>query len=95
MTRSTLILSGLIFGLFTSMLLSLCVGPADIPLRGVFALFLGGEHVDSSLSVILLDIRMPRVVLAVLVGAALAQSGAVMQGLFQNPMADPYILSHP
>ena len=74
------------------MLLSLCVGPADIPLRSVFALFLGGEHVDSSLSVILLDIRMPRVVLAVLVGAALAQSGAVMQGLFQNPMADPYIV---
>tara|TARA_Y100001934_G_C12337073_1_gene768189 strand:- start:755 stop:1597 length:843 start_codon:yes stop_codon:yes gene_type:complete len=35
---------------------------------------------------------MPRVILAVLVGAALAQSGAVMQGLFQNPMADPYIV---
>ena len=64
----------------------------DIPLRSVFTLLRGDEHVDSSLSVILFDIRMPRVILAVLVGAALAQSGAVMQGLFQNPMADPYIV---
>lgn len=35
------------------------------------------------------DIRMPRVLTAVLVGAALAVSGAVMQGLFRNPLADP------
>ena len=92
MTRSTLILSALILSLITSTLFSLCVGPVDIPLRSVFTLFWGDEYVDSSLSVILFDIRMPRVVLAVLVGAALAQSGAVMQGLFQNPMADPYIV---
>lgn len=38
---------------------------------------------------ILLNIRMPRVVLAVLIGAALAVSGAAMQGLFRNPLADP------
>lgn len=42
--------------------------------------------------VIVREIRPPRVALAVLVGAALALSGAVMQGLFQNPMADPYII---
>lgn len=38
------------------------------------------------------NIRLPRVLLAVLVGAALAQSGAVMQGLFRNPLADPGLL---
>ncbi|MCC7261056.1 MAG: iron chelate uptake ABC transporter family permease subunit, partial [Candidatus Latescibacteria bacterium] len=38
------------------------------------------------------DIRLPRVILAALVGAMLALSGAVMQGFFQNPMADPYII---
>ena len=92
MTRSTLILSALIIVLIISTLFSLCVGPVDIPLRNVFTLFWGDEYVDSSLVVILFDIRMPRVILAVLVGAALAQSGAVMQGLFQNPMADPYIV---
>ena len=39
-----------------------------------------------------LNIRLPRVLLAVLVGAALATSGVIMQGLFRNPMADPGLL---
>lgn len=42
--------------------------------------------------VILFGIRLPRVALSMLVGAALALSGAMMQGVFQNPMADPHIL---
>lgn len=39
-----------------------------------------------------LNIRLPRVLLAVLVGAALAAAGVIMQGLFRNPMADPGLL---
>ena len=39
--------------------------------------------------IIIFDIRLPRVILGVLIGAALAVSGAVMQGLFRNPLADP------
>ena len=39
--------------------------------------------------IIILDIRLPRAVLGLLVGASLAVSGAVMQGLFRNPLADP------
>lgn len=42
--------------------------------------------------IILLDIRLPRLVLGVLVGSALAVSGAIMQGLFRNPLADPGIV---
>ena len=41
---------------------------------------------------IILDIRLPRILLAVLVGCALAVSGTTMQGLFKNPMADPFII---
>ncbi|MFN4217674.1 MAG: FecCD family ABC transporter permease [Candidatus Bipolaricaulia bacterium] len=41
---------------------------------------------------ILMQIRLPRVLLAALVGGALALCGAVMQGLFRNPLADPYLL---
>src|SRR5690606_1435044 len=41
---------------------------------------------------ILWNIRLPRVLLAGLVGAALAIAGAAFQGLFQNPLADPYTL---
>jgi iron complex transport system permease protein len=75
-------------------LLSLCTGPVDIPLTQVLRLVLGDARVDGDAmaATILRDIRLPRVLLAILVGAALAQSGAVMQGFFQNPMADPYII---
>jgi iron complex transport system permease protein len=45
-----------------------------------------------SLQTIILDIRLPRILLAGLVGAALAVAGATYQGLFRNPLADPYLL---
>ncbi|MEA1985726.1 MAG: iron chelate uptake ABC transporter family permease subunit [Euryarchaeota archaeon] len=45
-----------------------------------------------SASTIILDIRLPRVLLGALVGAGLATAGAAMQGLLKNPMADPYII---
>jgi len=44
------------------------------------------------LETIILDIRLPRILLAGLVGAALAVAGATYQGLFRNPLADPYLL---
>ena len=44
------------------------------------------------LEMIILDIRLPRIFLAGLVGAALAVAGATYQGLFRNPLADPYLL---
>ncbi|TIW85058.1 MAG: iron ABC transporter, partial [Mesorhizobium sp.] len=43
-------------------------------------------------SLIVYDIRLPRIILGMLVGAALAVSGAVMQGLFRNPLADPGLI---
>jgi iron complex transport system permease protein len=46
----------------------------------------------SPLETIILDIRLPRVILAGLVGAALAIAGATYQGLFRNPLADPYLI---
>lgn len=48
--------------------------------------------VDDPLWNIWLNIRMPRIMLAIIVGMALATSGAVMQGLFRNPLADPGLL---
>ncbi|WP_062226835.1 FecCD family ABC transporter permease [Aureimonas frigidaquae] len=44
---------------------------------------------DAGLAAVVLDIRLPRVLLAMAVGAALALSGAMLQGLFRNPLADP------
>jgi iron complex transport system permease protein len=47
---------------------------------------------DGVSKTILYDIRLPRVITALLVGAALGASGAVLQGILRNPLADPYIL---
>jgi iron complex transport system permease protein len=56
-----------------------------------------GDHIDTSdisdsSKIIILNIRLPRVLLGVIVGAALSISGAAFQGIFKNPMADPYII---
>ena len=82
-----------------AMLVGLLVGPADLTVHGVLldlADALPGVHVDSGLTLpqhaILWQIRMPRVVLGVLVGATLSLSGATYQGVFRNPLADPYLL---
>jgi iron complex transport system permease protein len=75
------------------------VGPIDLGLGGVLSSVGDRLHVpgvSSSLSVteesILWEIRMPRVVLAALVGAMLSLAGATYQGVFRNPLADPYLL---
>ena len=56
--------------------------------------FLGvpGSSAADSLSYLLWNVRLPRIFLAVLVGAALALSGAAIQGLFRNPLADPSLI---
>ncbi len=72
------------------MLLSLLTGPADIGLiEGISALSGGGAEVDR---IIMWEIRLPRTVLAFLIGATLAVSGAAMQGLMRNPLASPSLL---
>jgi len=53
---------------------------------------LTGNSSNETFRTILLDIRLPRTVLIALVGAALAGSGATYQGLFRNPLADPYLI---
>ncbi len=53
--------------------------------------FLHNEEM-SSLSIIILEIRLPRVILALLVGASLSGSGVVMQTIFRNPLVDPFLL---
>ena len=80
-------------------LLSLSVGPVSIaPLDVGRELLdrLPGVSVDSGLSevqrAIVWEVRTPRVVLGLLVGALLAASGAAYQGVFRNPLADPFLL---
>ncbi|MCA2014034.1 iron ABC transporter permease [Cereibacter sphaeroides] len=71
---------------------SLAVGAAGVSLPQVLADWLSGDGVGLRERVILTDIRLPRLLTGALVGASLAVSGALMQGLFRNPLADPGLI---
>ena len=74
------------------------MGTVSIPLSQIIqTLFasIGGGVENTQTSSIVLDIRLPRILLALLVGAVLAVLGTVMQGLFRNPLADPHSLVCP
>lgn len=66
--------------------LGVSIGTVKIPIQTLW------DGTDQKLTNILWKIRMPRVVLAGLVGASLAIAGAAFQGLLKNPLADPYTL---
>ena len=72
-------------------LVSITVGTVDISLLDGLAELTGGS-INSQTHTILIDIRLPRILLAIAVGAVLASTGAVMQGLFRNPLADPSLI---
>jgi iron complex transport system permease protein len=69
---------------------ALMVGPVEVPLREVLNAIQG--KADPTAQTIVMGLRLPRVILAALVGAGLALSGAVFQALLRNPLAEPYVL---
>ncbi|MBO2451083.1 iron ABC transporter permease [Actinomadura barringtoniae] len=85
--------------LLVTLLAGLLVGAADLPVAGVLKALLDRVpyvHLDSGLSPIeqnvLFELRLPRVLLGAAVGGLLAIAGAGYQGVFRNPLADPYLL---
>ena len=73
------------------LLIDMATGDTYIPITKVWAVLTGGEC-DEMTRNILLSIRFIRVVVAALIGIALSVSGLQMQTVFQNPLADPYLL---
>jgi iron complex transport system permease protein len=78
--------------LMLASILSVTTGAAGVSLAHVTADWITGKEIGLRERVVLFDIRLPRLAMAVMVGAALAVAGAVMQGLFRNPLADPGIV---
>ncbi|MBT3798105.1 MAG: iron ABC transporter permease [Porticoccaceae bacterium] len=72
-------------------LLSMTVGTVSISWFDALRAVVGSSS-TSQIDTILFDIRLPRILLAIFVGAVLASTGAVMQGLFRNPLADPSLI---
>ncbi|HVI91223.1 MAG TPA: iron ABC transporter permease [Dongiaceae bacterium] len=85
----------LALGLMLGLVLATMIGPLTVPPREIgkaLAEALGlmpAGTVDATLRDIILDLRVPRALSGLCVGALLAMGGAVMQGLFRNPLADP------
>jgi iron complex transport system permease protein len=73
-------------------LLSLATGAVRVSPSAILGALFQHHPLTATQQIILLQIRLPRVLAAAVVGAALAISGLMFQGLFRNPMADPYVI---
>jgi iron complex transport system permease protein len=98
MRSNVLALGGAALALAAVAMWSVAIGSTAIPLQDIFGLTLGTlvapgntTAYDLSLNTILFDIRLPRILMAGLAGSALAAAGAAYQGMFRNPLADPYL----
>ncbi len=98
-SKQSFILTILLVGLIISCILAIMIGPVFIHPAVVVKIWLhkllGGLIQPDWTAIqetIVVDIRTPRVILSMLVGMGLAISGTAMQGLFRNPMAEPYVL---
>lgn len=95
-SRQVRMLRVLAVALGVAALLSLSVGPTGVTLEALpraAAELLGyAERSGSHEALVLFNIRLPRTLLAMYIGAALAVAGAMMQGMFRNPLADPGLI---
>lgn len=95
--RTALTFGCLLAALLISVVLGVALGSVRVPLEETGRTLLWAAHLpvappDVAHIAVIYLIRLPRVLAAAIVGMALAVSGAVMQGLFKNPMADPGII---
>ena len=87
-----------IFVLITAFIISVSFGTVDVSVSELISIFKslifngGLTENGQNTGTIILNIRLPRVILAVLIGGGLSIVGVVMQSIFKNPMAEPGIL---
>lgn len=101
-TRHSLIILILIIALIFSIGLFTTIGTAKVSVLDIFKIigskislledYMDTSDINDSAKTIIWNIRLPRVLLGALVGASLSMAGAAFQGMFKNPMADPYVI---
>lgn len=89
--RQTSVLSGAFVALIAASLASLALGAVQIPVSDITDALTGSAH-DGPIKEIVLQLRLPRTVSAILVGAALGVAGALLQGALANPLASPDVI---
>jgi len=90
--KLTLIFVGLSIFLLVSVLFSACLGRYPLSVSDLLTYIFTGRSIDASLPTVLLNVRLPRIIGALIVGGVLAIAGTAYQGLFRNPMVSPDIL---
>jgi iron complex transport system permease protein len=88
--RHPALLPLLVFGTLIAAMASISIGPVPISFDRIMAAL--GGHGDRIATVILIDLRIPRTLVGLLVGAMLGLAGAVLQGYLRNPLAEPSVL---
>ena len=84
--------STLFFVLVLLVLINISFGSVSIPFHEILDILLGGNSSKSSWDLIILHFRLPKAITAILVGSGLAIAGLLMQTLFRNPLAGPFVL---
>lgn len=92
MSRAGIVIPLCSVALVLAVVVSLAVGSVRLPLHTVAAALTSPGESEAKYVTIVRDLRLPRVLLAALVGAALAASGGAFQGLFRNSLADPFVI---
>jgi iron complex transport system permease protein len=85
-----LVITVLVFALLATCIIALCTGSAGIPLTTIPHILLQQEKTAEYH--ILFNIRMPRILLGIAIGGALSLAGTLLQGMFRNPLVEPYTL---
>jgi iron complex transport system permease protein len=90
--KHTATIIGLVTALLVALLINISLGSVSIPLKEVLASLFGGSISKDSWEFIVLEYRIPKAITAIIVGAGLSIAGLLMQTLFRNPLAGPFVL---
>lgn len=90
--RNTVLFLILTIGVVCLFIINISLGSVSIPVKEVIRSLIGGTSSKETWQYIIIDYRLPKAIAAVLVGMGLSISGLLMQTLFRNPLAGPYVL---
>lgn len=96
-SKNLIVVSILILILIFSLIISICTGRYSIPIKQLLIIIVGKlfalkQTWPNTVETVLFNVRLPRIIVALIVGSALATAGTTYQGLFKNPMVSPDIL---
>lgn len=90
--RNSVLFATLFFGLLLLFVADISFGSVTIPIKEIFKSLSGGSASKETWEYIIINYRLPKAITAFLVGMGLSVSGLLMQTLFRNPLAGPYVL---